>query len=355
MNLPPAAKWALWPFGAAFAAVAQIRVSAYRRGIFRTKRLDGTVISVGNLTVGGTGKTPMVLWIAEKLAAEGQQAAILTRGYRGFGASGSAQTDGGGAPMPDEMALLQMRLGERAQFGVGKNRYASGEALARRGARWFILDDGFQHLALARDVDIVLLDSGDPFGGGHTLPAGRMREPRAALRRADIVVITRTNRAPALETVVRRYTTAPIHYAWPELDAVLSVPALDLKMPGNGTRSKVFAFCGIGNPTAFFSDLVRWNFNVVGEKCFADHHWYSPADIVQIERAARKAGADTLLCTEKDVFNLRAALSNGAPATLPVWCCRIRLELSNPQGFWDAVLESAKRRQETRGHETRRA
>jgi tetraacyldisaccharide 4'-kinase len=130
MRLSKTTQWALAPFSAIFGGVTLLRAALYRAGIFPSKRLEGTVISVGNLTVGGTGKTPMVLWIAEKLASEGHRAAILTRGYRG-----AAQADAGGLPQSDEVALLRERLGAEAQLGVGKNRYRSGKTLEHHGAR----------------------------------------------------------------------------------------------------------------------------------------------------------------------------------------------------------------------------
>jgi tetraacyldisaccharide 4'-kinase len=185
----------------------------------------------------------------------------------------------------------------------------------------------------------TLLDSSDPFGGGFLLPAGRLREPRSALKRADVVVITRSERAPAVETLVRRFTVAPIFYAWTELQSVLRAPALAVEMPSDCRDAKFFAFCGIGNPAAFFTDLRRWGFSIVGEQSFPDHHRYSEADAAQLQRAAAAAGAEAFLCTEKDVFNLRAAL----PTSLPVYACRIQLALSDADGFWDAILSAVAR------------
>jgi len=178
----------LWPLTIPYGAATHLRTRAYRTGLLRAKRLDGVVISVGNLTVGGTGKTPMVLWIAERLIAEGKKTAILTRGYRGD-ASAEGSTS-------DEVQLLQARLGDRVAFGVGADRWARGRELSAQGIDWFILDDGFQHIQLARDVDIVLIDATNPFGGGHLLPAGRLREPKSALARANLVVVTRSDHAP---------------------------------------------------------------------------------------------------------------------------------------------------------------
>src|SRR5262249_23548352 len=190
----PALRALLWPFAVLYGAVVRLRALLYRWKILRTRRLRGTVISVGNLTVGGTGKTPMVLWTAERMASEGKRAAILTRGYRG-----GNQADARGLPRSDEVALLHERLGGRAQLGVGKDRYAAGQALERHGAEWFILDDGFQHLALGRDANIVLIDATNPFGGGRLLPAGGLPEPKAAPRRGGGGVITRSGTAPAVQ------------------------------------------------------------------------------------------------------------------------------------------------------------
>lgn len=340
MTDSPALRALLWPFAVAYEAVVRTRALFYRRGIFRTRRLGGAVISVGNLTVGGTGKTPMVLWIAERLASEGKRAAILTRGYRGSG-----QADARGNPQSDEVALLHERLGGRAQLGIGKDRYQAGRTLERHGAEWFILDDGFQHLALRRDANIVMIDATNPFGGGRLLPAGRLREPKSALRRADIVVITRSDHAPAVETVARRFTSAPISYALTRLESVLRVPALKVPLPGKEfAEAKFFAFCGIGNPAAFFDDVRSWGAHVVGRRAFPDHHRYTAAETAQLEREAAAAGADAMLCTEKDVFNLRDTI----PANLPVYACRIGLALSDPEDFWKAVLAAIRRnRQET--------
>ena len=336
MTRSPIARMLLWPLGLLYGAVMRLRTALYRCGLLRSRRLQGTVISVGNLTVGGTGKTPMVLWIAERLATEGHRPAILTRGYRGLGQRGAAQTSA------DEVALLRQRLNGRAQFGQGKDRYKNGAALSKNGAEWFILDDGFQHLELQRDADIILLDATDPFGGGAILPAGRLREPRSGLARADIVIITRASHAPALETVVHRFTSAPVFYAQARLDTVLRVPSMIEVLPESERRQcKFFAFCGIGNPGAFFDDLKNWGFSVVGERSFADHHRYSSAEIRDLESTATASGAHALICTEKDVFNLPLSLA----AALPVYACRIRMALNNEDAFWTAVRAAVSRTQ----------
>lgn len=329
----------LWPLSLIYGGVATLRARAYATKIFRQRRLNGMVISVGNLTVGGTGKTPMVLWIAERLLAEGKSVGILTRGYRGKSAGPVTESKTAGESetiwTSDEVQLLKARLSNRVMFGIGADRYKNGLALAARGVKWFILDDGFQHLQLARNVDIVLIDASKPFGGGHLLPAGRLREPRGGLKRADVIVVTRSSRAPAIESVVRHYSSTPIFYARTELDSVRSRSGAQL-MSVELRGKALFAFCGIGNPGAFYSDLREWGFHIAGNKSFRDHHRFTAADLAEIEKEAMRVGAEGLICTEKDSFNL--------PETLPsmdLWVCAMSLRVDREEEFWLTVLSKA--------------
>jgi tetraacyldisaccharide 4'-kinase len=140
--------------------------------------------------------------------------------------------------------------------------------------------------------------------------------------------------------VVRRYTVAPIFYAWAELDAVLRVPAMAVGLPeADWKTAKFFAFSGIGNPSAFLDDLRRWRFVVAGQRSFRDHHHYTPADVQALDRSGIAAGADALLCTEKDIFNLRDSVQT----QLPIYACRIRLAVSDGEGLWSAVLADIRR------------
>jgi tetraacyldisaccharide 4'-kinase len=326
----------LWPLSILYSLVVRAKARCYERGIFRAKKLPSVVISVGNITVGGTGKTPMVLATVEHLIREQKKVAILTRGYRG-----SASDPGGrGEPQSDEVALLRERLGGKVQFGVGADRYKNGLTLARHGVDAFVLDDGLQHLKLARDCNVVLVDATDPFGGGRVLPAGRLREPLTALRRADLIVITRSVQAPspAIEAILRRHTTSPIFYASTRLESVLRIPRLDVPLREEEWRKARFlAFCGIGNPAAFFDDLRLWGFQVAGERSFTDHHSYAEAEAAELEQFASNCGADALLCTEKDVWNLR----NVRFRALPVYCARISFEL--PAAFWEEVARTVEK------------
>src|SRR5271156_4255185 len=336
----------LWPLSLPYGAVAHLRARAYRKGVLKQQHLDGTVISVGNLTTGGTGKTPMVLAIAEHLLAEGKNVGILTRGYRGekiapaskSNSAAAATTANAITTTSDEVRLLQSRLGTRVHFGVGANRYEQGMELSKRGVNWFVLDDGFQHLQLARDVDIVLIDATNPFSGGRLLPAGHLREPRSALARADIIVTTRSTRAPAIESAIRRDSSAPIFYARTKLDDVRSFT--EGRIAGAvapETLPKLFAFCGIGNPTAFLEDLRTWGLDIVGHNFFLDHHRYTAKDAREIQQRASGIGASALICTEKDLYNLPATTK----ANLPTYYCSISIQIDNSDDFWRTVLSTA--------------
>ena len=332
MNLEKVPSWLLWPLTFPYGAITRLRAGLYGAGILRQRRLDGVVISVGNLTVGGTGKTPMVLWIAQRLVAEGKRCAILTRGYRGEISAGGNSSD--------EARLLRARLGERVEIVVGADRYASGRLLAKRGVEWFVLDDGFQHMQLARDVDIVQIDATNPFGG-RLLPMGRRREPHSALSRADAIVIMRSEHAPAVEGAVRRDSKAPVFYARPELDSIRQWNAggsASAEVDSAQLRGrKLFAFCGIGNPPAFLADLRRWNLQITGHQFFRDHHRYQQADFDALAREARAAGADALVCTEKDTFNLAGVRADA----MDLFYCVISVRVDQGDEFWRTVMKIA--------------
>jgi len=343
----------LWPASVVYGMVGHARRWFYRAGILRQRTLDGVVISVGNLTVGGTGKTPMVLYLAEHLLAEGKHVAVLTRGYRGFlkGSGGNrsavGETGVGHEGSVDEPALLRNRVGahpERlARFcvAVGADRVARGREALSAGFDWFLLDDGFQHFKLARDLDIVLIDSSNPFGGGRLLPSGRLREEKSGLSRADMIVITRSAHAPAIEAMVRRYASAPIFYAMLRLDGIVRADEPGAVVAENvWTPLRFFAYCGIGNPASFFTGLREWGVTVAGTSRFPDHHIYSSGDRERIESDAKSAGADALICTEKDFFNFGGAWHG----SLPVFYARVSLEMQNADAFWTAAGEILARR-----------
>lgn len=288
----------------------------------------------------------MVIWLAQRFIQNGEKVGILSRGYRPV-PQNRASLDNEAVPgFNDEMALIRGRLGADAEYGIDANRFRAGQKLEAQGVHCFVLDDGFQHLQLARDVNIVMIDGMQPFGGGHVLPAGRLREPLSGLRRANIVVIHRLGeRAPAIESVIRRHTPAPIFYSHVELQ--------DLKLWGStgalkpdADKRRFFAFCGIGNPSGFLADLKRWRIEVTGHRSFRDHHWYTAQDLASLEMAARNAGADSLICTEKDIYDL----PSGVAVRLPLYFCRIGMQFNDEDGLWQCILKRIEsKREERRG------
>jgi tetraacyldisaccharide 4'-kinase len=320
MKLPPLARLLLWPFSVLYGLAAQTRVWLYDKKILKQKSLNRPVISVGNLTVGGTGKTPMVIWLAERLLAEGKRVGILSRGYKGAGGTS------------DEVELMKARLHGRAVFGVGADRYEQGKKL-EPDVDVFLLDDGFQHLQLARDVNILLLDGSKKLKSQWLLPAGELREPISEVRRADMILITRKAEHSTVEA--QDSDTYSIFYSQTQLLGFRSWETLEderhLSEIGPGP---FFAFCGIGNPDAFLQDLSRWHVPVCGHKIFPDHHRYQQSDYRKLEKAAQSAKAAGFVTTEKDWINLKTL----GPLQLPTYFAVITLELRSESEF-EACLE----------------
>jgi tetraacyldisaccharide 4'-kinase len=313
----------LWPASVLYGLVTATRTTLYAKDWLKRKRLNAAVISVGNLTVGGTGKTPLVIWLAERLLQQGKRVAILTRGYRR--AAGTS----------DEVELMKSRLQNRVAFGVGKDRFTQGQQLeSKQAVDVFLLDDGFQHQQLARDLDIVLIDASRPMGGQALLPAGRMREPVSAMARANIIVFTRTENAPGAERAIRALSSLPVFAASTRLLGFRRLTGDDSLIPLTSLGAgPFFVFCGIGNPDAFLRDLQRSGIPVAGHMFFTDHHRYTLDDVRSIEKAAQQAGATACITTEKDAWNLTAVKF----AALPVYVSVIELEIAEEDSFLYAV------------------
>jgi len=344
---PAWVRWLLWPLEQIYSLFMRVRAAAYRRGWLRSQRLPARVISVGNLTVGGTGKTPMVMCLAAWLRQRGLHVAVLTRGY-GRRERLPLVINGQGEVakytpelMGDEPILLARRLPD-VTIGIGADRFAVAQQIIEMEAphppEVFLLDDGFQHLRLARDLDLVLLDAANPSALGALLPAGPLREPLSALARADLVVLTRTESVGAtklLDAVRHHNARAPVFRASTKLlgvfDAATHRPANLFMLK----QQRVLGFCGIGNPDAFWEDLRRWGFDLVGARAFPDHHRYTVDDFRALIRRADGVRAGALLTTEKDLVNLTVV----PPSTPPCLYCRIDLELEDEAGFFAAVAE----------------
>jgi len=328
----------------AFRAGVALRILAYRRGWLRTRRLNCPVISVGNLSVGGTGKTPVVAFLAETLLRLGWKPGILTRGYRRQHGTETITLEPGArrAPDPrvvgDEPALLARKL-PAVPLVIAADRYRAGLVAEERfGVNVHVLDDGFQHLALGRQLDVVLLDVTRDYSRASLLPAGPLREPLAALARAQVVVLTRAELGDALplENEVRRLNPGiKIFRSTTRLEKLVDVAS------GNGLAAEalagkpVSAFCGLGNPQAFFRDLRDWKLTPVVETAFLDHHLYQEQELATLARHATEAGAAALLTTEKDVMNLPREWKS----TVPILACVTEVELE-PAAAFDELLAS---------------
>jgi len=314
------------PLSVLYNAVTRTRLSLYRRGTFHSTKLDRPVISVGNITTGGTGKTPLVEWVARTVASTGKKVCILTRGYGRDNPGRMVVVSDGNAVLAkpseagDEPYLLATNLRGVAAVISSADRVAAGnEAIRQFDTDCFVLDDGFQHLRLARNLNIVTIDATHPWGGGHLLPYGRLREPVSGLSRADIVVITRTDQASnvdALRAEIRDLTNARIFES--RMRATRVVP---LNNSPESVTPPVAAFCAVGNPRSFFKQLTH---EVVLEKAYPDHHRYSQTDIDLLIKNATAAGAKSLVTTAKDAVKLRSL-----SFSLPCYVLEIEPQIEN--------------------------
>jgi len=301
-----------------------VGLSAKKYYSFRgQKRLPAGVISIGNLTAGGTGKTPAAIAVAGEALKRGFGPVILTRGYKGS-AAGPCFVSKGDAPLltveeaGDEPYLMACKL-KGVPVIKGTRRYDAGMFAVKeleatdsfpKGKMLFILDDGFQHWGLYRDRDIVLIDSDNPFGNDMLLPFGRLREPVKSVERADIIVITKNIgpcnasacRSDAVVDIIRRHNRHASIF-WSSHKPAACKPATGGKEPAGGLSGKrVFGFCGLGAPEAFRRTLLSLGVELAGFAAFRDHYKYRKEDILNIKAAAARAGADWIATTEKDII-----------------------------------------------------
>lgn len=305
----------LAPLGAAWGGVMAARNVAYDVGLLPSRRAPVPVVCVGNLTLGGTGKTPLVAWVARRLAAAGRRPAIVSRGY---GAARGATSDEAA-----ELALLLPGVPHVAD----RDRLAGARAAAAAGADCVVLDDGFQHRRLARDLDLVAIDATDPFGCGHVFPRGLLRERVGGLGRARAAILTRVaGVAPERRAAIRARFAAACGSRMPEVWAEASHAPIGLRAAGGGredlawlTGRRVAAFAGIGNPAAFHATLRSLGADVVAFRPFVDHHAYSAADLAALSTWAEAMGATALVTTLKDLVKLPAT------GSLPVLALEIAM------------------------------
>jgi tetraacyldisaccharide 4'-kinase len=333
-------RYLLLPLAPLYRGAVAVRSAAYRHGWKRRARLDVPVISIGNLSFGGTGKTPTVIALARELARMGRRPAVLTRGYKRL--EDEQQVVMGPDPrqsaaeVGDEPLEIARRL-PGVPVVVDANRLRGGAEAQRLGADVVLLDDGFQHLQLERDLDLVLIDAGDPWGGGHLPPLGRLREPLGALQRADAVVVTKVPAewrpvvaeiescldrfAPTLQVFVSRLRPSRVH-----------VPGEGWKEPEVLEGRRVFAFAALGRPDGFATTLREAGAEIADRKWFPDHHAYDEGELAEIVDTAAAIPA-VPVTTAKDAVKL--------PPDSRVWVVEVAVEPveGNWNGLWRLLPE----------------
>lgn len=316
----------LGPAGWLYGRIADVRNSLYERGVFTSHSLGAKTISIGNITTGGTGKTPLVAYVAKILADAGEKVCILTRGYARESGGRVLVSDGesvlvDAATGGDEPVELARKLLGQAIVVVDADRVTAAEwAKEKFDVTAFLLDDGFQHRRAKRDMDIVCIDATNPFGF--------LREPLHNLDRADAIVITRADLADAEPTIeeIRKWNPhSPIFRAEHRVRNLASIH----------TISDAFAFCGIGNPQAFLSMLERAGLKKENSQTFRDHHKYTQADVDKLEASAVQRGCTALITTVKDLVKIEELRFS-----LPCLVAKIDVVIDDPDRFRDLVLSA---------------
>jgi len=321
-----------------YSIIVRVRASLYKGGILKTRRLPCSVISVGNLAAGGTGKTPFTIYLCGLLKGKGFKPAVVTRGYKGASEGNTCVvSDGKNILMTpsdagDEAVLLSRNL-PGVPVVMGSNRYEAGMlAVKSFRADVVVLDDGYQHLPLKRDLNILLMDAAHPFGNGHTLPLGYLREPDIAAGRADMIVLTRSEAAtsnpaglpPAVPVARAVYRQLSIYNIWDE----------SVVDPKELSGRSVMPVAAIAAPASFPLILNGLNVKILKGKFYPDHHLYNRDDMSDIVAVATERGADFVVVTEKDAVKLLAF----GPAEIPFLAVGIKMELIEGSSLLEGFL-----------------
>ena len=313
-----------------YAAAVRLRNRRYDCGTAAVHRVGVPVVSVGNLTLGGTGKTPMVEWLARWFRARAVHVAIISRGY---GSAGGARND--------EALELERKLPETPHVQNPDRVAAAHTAIAEHHCQRIVLDDGFQHRRIGRDLDIVLLDALEPFGFGHVFPRGTLREPVAGLRRAHVVVLTR---ADMLDAIRRAEIWRVVQKHAPQAVCAEAMHAPRVLLAADGREqplaalegAAVAAFCGLGNPAGFRHTLGTCGCRIASFREFPDHHRYTDADVASLAAWCERLDVSAVVCTEKDLVKLPVDRLGGRP----LWALGVGLEFLGGQEALEAKLSA---------------
>lgn len=319
-------RWLAAPLSPFYGAVVRLRNRAFDAHPERSSRVDARVISIGNLSTGGTGKTPLTLYLAESLQAGGWTNTVISRGYGGKRAFDVMDVgpESKAAQVGDEPLLMARRLGAGRVVVARKRAAGAARALALKPSiKVLLLDDGFQHRALHRDLDLLVLDGVRRWGNGKMLPMGDLREPQDSAKRAHALVVTRGGLAPKdeIEAWWKQFGSGgPTFYVDFAIGALRSFKADGeperMELPAKDL-GQLFAFCGLGHPEAFFADLLVAGLSWSGTKVFRDHHAISPRELWLVQAEAAKEETSGLVCTEKDAVKLGP--EHLAVLQMPLW------------------------------------
>lgn len=316
---------ALYLISKLYGFVVETRIFFYKKGVFKRVHLPVPVISVGNITTGGTGKTPVVEYISKYLRGKGKRVAILSRGYAANIKQNNPPAEG---VCNDEYLLLRENIPDVPNL-LNKDRVKTGlEAIRHFKAEYIVLDDGFQHLRLTRDLDIIIIDALNPFGYEQIIPRGMLREPLKELRRASMIILTHVDQCshdkvrfiidrldelakdvPVIQTVHK-----PIY-----LESTENALSLDIcYLYGK----RVFAFCAIGNPVSFRKSIEGLGSELLGFRIFPDHHIYTASELIELNREAQRSKPDAIIITQKDKVKIKDALGRW---DFPVWVLKMEI------------------------------
>ena len=325
------------PYGAA----VRIRRFLYSLGLFHSRRLPCPVISIGNITVGGTGKTPLVITLAKGLTDRGIPVAILSRGYKGKRSSGPLVSDGKTLLLsPEESGDEPFQIAQALKgipVLIGKNRFRNGQLVLQQfDIRGVLLDDGYQHLQLHRDLNILLIDAQIGFGDHHLLPRGILREPLEHLRPAHLFLLTKVEdpeNCRSLEKMLREiHPSSPVFHSHYEPKGLISADGEWVELQALKGK-KALAVSGIANPGYFSLLLRKCGMEIVREMIFPDHHRFTSKDLVAIEREGKEG--DWIVTTEKDIVKLREMRMGHRP----LFALRIEMKIWEEEEFYKRVME----------------
>ncbi len=318
-----------WVYG----FVSRLRIFFYKTGLLPKKRVNAHVVSIGNITTGGTGKTPITIYFAEQWQKKGHKVGIVSRGYGRKNQNTVILVSKGAQPLVsadtvgDEPYLMAERL-KKIPIVVAADRFSGCQILISQfGVDVILLDDGFQHLKLHRDVNLLLIDATKPFGNGHLLPRGSLRESPSAIKRADHVIMTRTDEQLPMDAMIQKikpYQESMLQSRF-EASALIDLSTHEELQPAVLANARVLPFCGIGNPNAFITQLKKLGARIEAPFIFEDHHPYQEKDLIEISEAAKKRGVIHIVTTEKDAVKIKQFI----PSNMKIFALRIDLVFNN--------------------------